>query len=307
MLCGPSCCGKTHYVTQHLIPQLRGLENEELSGRNTGTATDAIQDKKSKSCFPCSGCTLIAFLLFAVASIIIFHAVRGAKSGARRIQCANNQKQLALALHHYHDIYGTFPPAYTTDADGNPLHSWRVLVLQCIDEDHLYNMYRDEERIYKEIRLDEPWDSPHNSQFHDKLPRIYSCTSRSEEWAKGLTPFQMIIGPDTISDGPNCTKLSDMTKNQSKVILIVESSVPVCWMKPEDLPQSALKNGFVSSVPQHEQPIVQGIGSPHLKKRAFRSDITGANAAMVDGSCHFFTKDTPPEDLLEKSRIRNPE
>jgi len=117
----------------------------------------------------------------------------------------------------------------------------------------------------------------------------------------------MIIGPDTISNGPNCTKHSD-ARYESDTILVVEASVPVPWMKPEDLPQSALKNGVVSSVPRRGKPVVQGIGSPHYnREHIFQKKIVGANVAMVDGSCQFFTSEMSPEELLEKSRFRKSE
>jgi len=264
---------------------------------------DAIQDKKRNCIFSRPGCIVIALLLFAGAFIFIYPAVQDARESAKQALCANNQKQLALALSNYHSTYGTFPPAYTTDADGKPLHSWRVLLLP----------YMYQNRLYESIRLDEPWDSPHNSQFHDQMPHvsIFYCPSRpEEERAKGLTPYQMVIGPDTISNGPNCTTFSEITKDTTDVILIVEASVPVPWMKPEDLPQSALQNGVVSSVPLRGHPVEQGIGSQHYTyykmKHLLAPKITGANIAMVDLSCQFFTNKISPEELLEKSRIRKP-
>jgi hypothetical protein len=109
----------------------------------------------------------------------------------------------------------------------------------------------------------------------------------------------MVIGPDTISSGSNSTKGSDITR-YSETFLIVEASVPVPWMSPQDLPQSALANGIVSSRPQRDKPVVQGIGSPHRN---------GAWVLMVGGTdgslgTSFLSKDTPPEKLLEYSRIK---
>ena len=271
---------------------------------NQNDENKTIQDKKPKGCFTCRGCVVIAVLLIVVAIVYVAPAVKDSREEAMRMACVNNMKQLALALNNYHSNYGTYPPAYTTDADGNPLHSWRVLLLPY--------MYQD--RLYESLRLDEPWDSPHNSHFHDQMPRVYvyCCTRRpKEEREKGLTPYQMVIGPDTISNGPNCTKLSDVSSDKGDTLLFVESSVSVPWMKPEDLPQSALYNGVVSSIPLRGQPIEQGIGSPHYTyykmAHPLAPRITGANAAMDDISCIFLTKDTPPKDLLEKSRIRKPE
>jgi hypothetical protein len=110
----------------------------------------------------------------------------------------------------------------------------------------------------------------------------------------------MVIGSDTISANPDGTKLSDFT-HHSETFLTVETSFGVPWMSPQDLPQSALAHGIVSSRPQRGKPIVQGIGSPHYSP--YYKGIT-AQVALVDGACDFLDNDTPPAKLLEYSRVK---
>ena len=45
-----------------------------------------------------------------------------AREAVKRSHCTGHAKQLALAFHNYHDVNGSFPPAYTVDENGNPLH-----------------------------------------------------------------------------------------------------------------------------------------------------------------------------------------
>ncbi|MEZ6062675.1 MAG: DUF1559 domain-containing protein [Planctomycetaceae bacterium] len=52
-----------------------------------------------------------------------------------------NLKQIGLALLNYHDIHGSYPPAYIAGDDGRPAHSWRVLILPFIDNQPLYDQY----------------------------------------------------------------------------------------------------------------------------------------------------------------------
>src|SRR5438093_7201056 len=76
----------------------------------------------------------------------------------------NNLKQLALAMHNYHDTYGHLPPAALKNKKGKPLLSWRVALLPFVEED----------KLYKEFRLDEPWDSAHNKKLLAKMPKLFA-------------------------------------------------------------------------------------------------------------------------------------
>jgi hypothetical protein len=71
---------------------------------------------------------------------------------------------VALALHNYHDKHGRLPPAVVYGEDGKPLHSWRVLLLPFIAQGELY----------REFKLDEPWDSPHNLALLPRMPATFA-------------------------------------------------------------------------------------------------------------------------------------
>ena len=62
-------------------------------------------------------------------------AYRTPREAVRCAQCVDNLKQIALALNNYEQEYNALPPAYTVDADGRPLHSWRTLILPYLEEE----------------------------------------------------------------------------------------------------------------------------------------------------------------------------
>jgi prepilin-type processing-associated H-X9-DG protein len=149
----------------------------------------------------------------------------------RRAQCTNNLKQIALALHSYHDKYGVFPPAYIADASGRPMHSWRVLILPFLDHEDLYDQYD----------FNEPWDGQHNIKLLGLMPGELRCPSRAPSRMSSMTSYVAITGPGTMFPGGESVKFTDVTDGVANTLMIVETdSVGVPWTAPVDLNLQAM-------------------------------------------------------------------
>jgi len=204
-------------------------------------------------------------LVPAVLLALLLPAVQSAREAARRAQCTNNLKQIALAMHNYASANNCFPPAATYDANGKPLLSWRVLLLP----------YLEEASLYSQFHLDEAWDSPHNKPLGDRMPKVFRCPSEVVT-PQGLTTYEVLVDPRSLFTGkPSGVPIEAVTDGLSNTLLVVEGAGPVPWSKPEGL-------SLASADP------MLGMGSKHPG---------GLNASMADGSVHFIKRSISPQVL----------
>lgn len=182
-----------------------------------------------------------------------------ARRFANRRLSQNNLKQIGLAFHNHHDRYGSFPPSAIYSADEKtPLLSWRVAILPFLGQ----------ETLYRQFKLDEPWDSEHNKKLLEKMPAVYGTGT--------TTHYRVFTGPLTVFDGPRRMNLVGLIDGTSNTILAVEAFDAVPWTKPDELPYDPQK------------PLPKLGGKPHED---------GFNILLCDGSVRFLKNDTP-EKLL---------
>jgi hypothetical protein len=168
-------------------------------------------------------------------------------------------------MHNYHDVNGSLPPAAIMDKEGRPLLSWRVLLLPFLDE----------QKLFEQFDLTEPWDGPHNRELLEKMPRIYRWPGARHREDRNTTLYRVFVGPGTVFEGRALT-LTDISEadGTAYTILAVEAGEPVPWTKPEELAYDP------------DKPLPQLGGLFKRDFRPFSSEYRSStfSALFVDGS-----------------------
>ena len=210
---------------------------------------------------------VIAIVAAMIVMLIAFSlpTTRVARPAAYRSQCRNNLKQIALALHQYESDYHALPPAYTVDANGNPLHSWRTLILP----------YMDQKTLYDKIDLTKAWNDPVNAEaYKSNAFSVFRCPAAT--CPENHSTYLAIVTPNSCIRSTESRLLSEITDNRAETLMVVEldSEHAVHWMSPRDADES----------------MILAVGP---KSKLAHSG--GINAACVDGTIRFLNANLPAE------------
>jgi hypothetical protein len=176
-----------------------------------------------------------------------------------------NLKTIAKAFLEYADKYGSrFPTPAILDKNGKPVMSWRVTILPQLGQ----------EKLYRQFKLDEPWDSEHNKKLIASMPAVYRLPADKVKHEMPSTYYRVFVGGDAVFDLKKRTFIAQITDGTSNTILAAESAEPVAWTKPEEFdydPTKLPKLGY------------------HFEDRC--------NVVMVNGDIHTLRKTLDPKIL----------
>ena len=159
--------------------------------------------------------------------VAMLPATRATRQAAGRNQSTNNLHQIGIAMQNHHDSFKKFPAPAIYDKQDKPLLSWRVKLLP----------YLEEGQLYREFRLDEPWDSEHNKKLIARMPSVYADPNNPQLAAAHKTRYLLPTGPAALFQDKKGVNMRQITDGTSKTLMMVEAlpDRAVIWTKPDDL------------------------------------------------------------------------
>ncbi len=229
-------------------------------------------DPEAKRGHSCFGYALITFVVLFILAALLLPAIQAPKTPEPRNDCRNRMTTLAIGLQNYHEARGHFPPACTYDADGNPLHIWRTLILPFLEEGVAYS----------KLDLKQPWNSPRNWAVLAEVD-VYPFRCPLGGGEPFETNYLAVLGPDGVWDAKTGRTGKTITDGPEQTIQIVEvQNSGIHWAEPRDLPW---------------EQAIQGVNPPHVKFAISSGHRGGANVAFADGDIEFLENSTPLERI----------
>src|SRR5262249_4548228 len=134
--------------------------------------------------------------------------------------------------------------------------------------------YIEQDALYKQFKLDEPWDSEHNKKLLARMPKIFKLPGDRRKYDVPSTYYRVFMGGGAVFDLKQKTNFASITDGLSNTIMSVEAADAVPWTKPEEIaydPKKPPKLGY------------------HYAGRC--------NAAFCDGAIHTLRRSIPEQTL----------
>jgi prepilin-type N-terminal cleavage/methylation domain-containing protein/prepilin-type processing-associated H-X9-DG protein len=259
---------------------------------------------------------LVVIAIIAVLIGLLLPAVQKVREAANRMACANNLKQLGLALHNYHDVYGTFPPGQVKApyARWKTNHGWAVFILPYIEQQSLYNAYDWDQALAAQANqsvVARPLknfccpSTPDQDRYETKGGLFPSyggkgaCGDYAPTWyvdpALTTGDSQGVLAPNRM------TKLTDITDGASNTILLTEDAGrPRQWRAGRPGDDQTIDGGpwagFWTGITlqgstfdgtSRPGPCALNCSNDH---EVYSFHPGGANAVFADGSVRFIPK-----------------
>lgn len=264
-----------------------------------------------------SAFTLIELLVvIAIIGILIgllMPAIQSVREAARRTQCANNIRQIALAMHNYEGAHKKFPPGWlalnpVSDPESSPGWGWAYHILPQVEANN----------VFERINVNLPITDPTHAEILKTLIPVFQCASdpapelvnladaveesgpvpvpyrgkfpQSGDVFVGRSNFSGVLGTLEIEDAPLAGDGMFFGNSQVRIRDVIDGASNTIMIGERRNDKGRVS--WVGVVPGVDEPLARVVGSadhtPNHREGHFddfRSyHMVGANFAFADGS-----------------------
>ena len=194
---------------------------------------------------------VVLFLMCAGAGVLIWQAVKSVKKSVDQVKTTmgdaqeseasrQNLTRIGIAMHSHNDAMATLPQnSYGPPGKiWRPLLSWRVHLLPFLNENALYQQFQ----------LDQPWDHPLNRRLLSQMPAIYGTPEMRKKAGDGKTFYRGFSHQGAIFEKPQAQgvpppkiNIATIPDGLSNTIFVIDAGEAIEWTRPDDIDWSLLK------------------------------------------------------------------
>ena len=181
---------------------------------------------------------LVVIAIIGILVALLLPAVQTAREAARRVQCTNKIRQLALAAHNYHSAERAFPAGSTNESINKEFSNctsggnrpgkapWTVLILPYLEEQSLYDAFNLNERFTSTSNVP---GSPTNHEVFKRDVSAFKCNS--DPVSAAGTNYMTYLGVQGGGPCPKCTSQSNTRLFYDNGVLHLNSRVGIRKIK----------------------------------------------------------------------------
>jgi len=260
---------------------------------------------------------LVVIAIIAILIGLLLPAVQKVREAAARLKCANNLKQIGLALHSYHDANNGLPPAYQATST-NPGWGWASMILPFVEQGNLYRNMGVNQVVFgggattvTPANVPGGWSQTKLNVF--RCPSDPAPDTNPDRWDHGMSNYRAFAGPTTypyfyenqdmggVMYQNSRTRFTDITDGTSNTLAVGEAiydqktgKLACIWVGMTGIYNGSIRISDVMWWVDESTAQVNGTAPQAFSSR---HGGNGAQFMFCDGSIRFFSNSTDPNTL----------